>query len=186
MSQVLRNYTRAMDGFDAVVQRVPADAWDADSPCDGWTARQVVIHSAGVVDALAEMARTGAVAMPQDPEAGDDVVAVWNTSRDDLLEALGRPGVIERVGEYWFGEMPYENVLAFAMWDPLLHSWDLATAVGLDAPADDELAEASLAVIEPVADMLRQQNLMGIPVEVPADAPASARLLGLTGRDPNA
>jgi len=181
----LRNYTKALYGFDAVVQRVPPDRWDADSPCEGWTARDVVVHSAGVVDALAEMARTGVVAMPQDPEAGDDVVAVWNASRECLIEALDRPGVIGRVGEYWFGEMPYENVLAFAMWDPLLHAWDLAAAVGLDVPADDELAEASLAVIEPVADMLRQQHLMGDPVDVPADAPASTRLLGLTGRDPN-
>lgn len=186
MSQVLGNYTKALDGFDAVVQRVPTERWGAQSPCEGWTARDVVVHSAGVVNALAEMARSGVVAMPQDPEAGDDVVAVWNTSRDGLLEALDHPGVIERVGEYWFGEMPYENVLAFAMWDPLLHAWDLATAVGIDAPADDELAEASLAVIEPVADMLRSQHLMGDPVEVPAGAPASTRLLGLTGRDPNA
>ena len=29
MSQNLRNYTKALYGFDAVVQRVPADRWDA-------------------------------------------------------------------------------------------------------------------------------------------------------------
>jgi uncharacterized protein (TIGR03086 family) len=186
MSETLRNYTKALYGFDAVVQRVPSDRWDADTPCEGWTARDVVAHSAGVVDALAQMATTGTVAMPEHPDAGGDIVGLWNTSRDGLTEALDHPGVIGRVGEYWFGETPFENVLAFAQWDPLLHAWDLATATGVEAPADDDLAEASLAVIGPVADMLRQQGLMGDPVDVPADAPASTRLLGLTGRDPNA
>jgi len=47
MSTNLRNYTKALYGFDAVVQRVPEDRWDADSPCDGWSARDVVTHACG-------------------------------------------------------------------------------------------------------------------------------------------
>jgi hypothetical protein len=35
MSTNLQNYTKALYGFDAVVQRVPSDRWDADTPCDG-------------------------------------------------------------------------------------------------------------------------------------------------------
>jgi hypothetical protein len=41
MSTNLRAYTKAIYAFDAVAQRVPADAWDRPSPCDDWTARQV-------------------------------------------------------------------------------------------------------------------------------------------------
>ncbi len=37
-------YRQLADGFAAVVASVPADAWSADSPCDGWTARDVVAH----------------------------------------------------------------------------------------------------------------------------------------------
>ena len=51
MSTNSRNYTKALYGFDAVVQRVPADRWDAPSPCEGWCARDVVAHASGVVDA---------------------------------------------------------------------------------------------------------------------------------------
>ena len=32
MSQRLRNDTKGLYGFDAVIQRVPPDAWDAASP----------------------------------------------------------------------------------------------------------------------------------------------------------
>ncbi len=82
MSRNLRTYTNARYSFDAVVQRVPVDRWDAASPCDGWCARDVVSHAAGVVDAIAQMARTGEVAMPETPHPGNEVVALWNTALD--------------------------------------------------------------------------------------------------------
>jgi hypothetical protein len=61
------------------------------------------------------------------------------------------------------------------VWDQLGHSWDVAEAVGLDAHASDDVAEASMAVISATADMLRKMELMGDPVEVAADAPAMDR-----------
>lgn len=185
MSTNLRNYTKALYGFDAVVQRVPEDRWDADSPCEGWCARDVVAHVSGVVDAVAAMARTGEVAMPQMPDPGDDPVGLWNASLDGLLEALDQPGVVGKVGTYWFGESTIDDVLAFTTWDPLGHSWDLAQAAGLDAHASDDVAEATIANIEPNAELIRSMGLMGSLVEVPSDADAMTRFLGLIGRDPN-
>ncbi|MGB7878292.1 MAG: LLM class flavin-dependent oxidoreductase [Ilumatobacteraceae bacterium] len=185
MSSSLRNYTKALYGFDAVIQRVPSDRWDADSPCEGWSARDVVIHACGVMQAVEAMARTGENSLPATPDPVDDVVALWNTSRDGLLEAVDHPDVLMRVGNYWFGEGTIDDILAFSVWDQLGHSWDVAEAVGLDAHASDDVAEASFAVISANADMLRQMGLMGDPVEVPTDAPAMNRFLGLIGRNPN-
>ena len=62
---------------------------------------------------------------------------------------------------------------------------DLAQAVGMDAYASDDVAEASIVVIGANAEMVRSMGLMGDPIDVPADAPAMTRFLGLTGRDPN-
>jgi uncharacterized protein (TIGR03086 family) len=184
MSENLRNYTQALYGFDAVIQRVPSDKWDAESPCEGWCARDVVAHAAGVVDAVATMARTGSVAMPQTPDAGDDPVGLWNESLIGVLEALDQPGVLGKVGQYWFGESTIDDIVAFTTWDPLAHSWDLAQATGLEAHASDELAEVMIASITPNADMMRGMKLMSDPVEVPADADAMTRFLGLIGRNP--
>lgn len=184
MSQALRNYTQALYGMDAVVQRVPAEAWDADSPCNGWCARDVVAHAAGVMNAIEAMARTGENALPETPDPGDDPVELWNPSRDDLLEALDHPDVLARVGNYWFGESTIDDILAFAVWDPLGHAWDLGRATGLEPHGSDAVAEASIAVIGANADMLRSMKLMGDPVDVPDTAPAYTRFLALTGRDP--
>ena len=184
MSASLRYYTRALYGFDAVIQRVPADRWDAESPCEGWSARDVVVHACGVMQAVAAMARTGENVPPVRLDPVDDVVELWNTTRDDLLEALDHPNVVNRVGNYWFGEGTIDDILAFSVWDQLGHSWDVARAVGLDAHASDDVAEASMAVVSANADMLRKMELMGDPVEVAADAPAMERFLGLIGRNP--
>lgn len=185
MTQNVRNYTKAVYGFDAVIQRVPPDAWDADSPCEGWCARDVVAHACGVMNAIEAMARTGENALPETPDAGEDPVGLWNTSRDTLLEALDDPDAVGRVGTYWFGESTIDDILAFAVWDPLGHSWDLARAVGMDAHASDDVAEASITVISANAETLRGMGLMSDPIDVPADAPAMTRFLALIGRDPN-
>ena len=42
---------------------------------------------------------------------------------------------LHQVGNYWFGESTIEDILAFSQWDPLVHSWDLGQAVGLEAHA---------------------------------------------------
>jgi len=47
-----------------------------------------------------------------------------------------------------------------------------------------EVAEATVSVIEQMADTLRAMGLIGEPVAVAADADAPVRFLGLTGRDP--
>lgn len=184
MSVNSRNYTTALYGFDAVVRRVPSDRWDAPSPCDGWSARDVVAHASGVVDAVAEMARTGEVAMPQTPDADTDPVEVWHAAFGKVLDALDQPDTISRVGAYWFGATTIDELVAFTTWDPLGHSWDVATAVGIDAHLSPDVAEASIAVIAANADTLRSMKLMADPVEVSADASAADRFLGLTGRNP--
>ena len=94
MSTSLRNYTKALYGFDAVIQRVPSDRWDADSPCEGWSARDVVVHACGVMQAVEAMARTGENVSPATPDPVDDIVELWNSTRDDLLEALDHPNVL--------------------------------------------------------------------------------------------
>jgi uncharacterized protein (TIGR03086 family) len=137
------------------------------------------------MNAVEQMARTGENALPESPEPAADPVAQWAAARDGLLEALDRPNVVNRAGNYWFGESTIDDILAFSVWDPLAHSWDVATAAGLDAHASDDVADASMAVIGANADTLRQMGLMGDGVDVSTNASSMDRFLGLTGRDPS-
>ena len=146
----------------------------------------MVVHCIGVMNALKAQADTGEMVLPETPEVGDDLLAAWNTARDETLEALDRDGVLDQEGNYWTGPGTVDDLLGFAMWDPLTHSWDLSTAVGIEAAGSDELAAAAMPVIEGMAPMLREMGHLGDPIEVPANAGTMSRFLGLTGRDPAA
>lgn len=184
MTVNLRNFTRSVYGFDAVVRRVPADAWSSASPCDGWTAAQVLSHQIGVLDGVTRAARGEEIGMPAAPVALVDPLAAWNACRDGVLAALDGDGALARSGKYWFGEMTVDTFISIVQWDPLAHAWDISRAAGLDPVPDPELAEASLRTIEPMAAMLRKWKLIGEPVEVSPDRPAMDRFLALIGRNP--
>lgn len=184
MSENLRNFTRAVYTMDAVVSRVPNAAWDNDSPCDGWTARDVVAHQTGVFDGLAEIARTGELAFPQMPEDRSDPVGMWQTSRDALLSALDQQGALQHEGGYWFGPMSVDQMISIVQWDPVIHSWDLAQAVGVEAHVPEELAAQSLATVGGMRDALAKMKLISDAVAVAADASVVDQLLGLAGRNP--
>src|SRR4051812_10584632 len=44
VSENLRWYTKALYGMDHVVRLGAPDAWNNDSPCEGWTARHAIGH----------------------------------------------------------------------------------------------------------------------------------------------
>lgn len=184
MSVNLRSFVNAVYGFDAVVQRVPTDHWDSASRCDGWSLRDVVAHQIGVFNAVARMARTGAMSGPRPPEVEADPLPAWNDARDDLLEALDHPGAIHHRGPYWFGAETVDDLLGFAQWDPLGHAWDIGSAIGIDPCSNQAVAAASIDVISGLAPTLHEAGLVGAPVEVPSDADPFTRFLGLTGRTP--
>lgn len=184
MSQNLRNFTAALFGFDAVVQRVQPDQWGNDSPCEGWSAQDVLAHQCAVLAAVTEIARTGEMVGPEEFDLGDDPVAAWNGVRNGILEALDRPGVLQQEGEFFFGTPTVDALMAFVTWDPLGHSWDLAQATGQELVADAEVAAAVVATVTPLADTLRKYGVMGDAVEVPADADSMTQFIGLIGRQP--
>jgi uncharacterized protein (TIGR03086 family) len=100
---------------------------------------------------------------------------------DALARAWGDPAAWE--GSTQAGGVPLEAAAAgmFALDEIVVHGWELAVATGQDYPAD---AAAVRACAEFLAGVPRAAELFGPVVEVPADAPALDRLVGLTGRDP--
>ena len=44
MTETSQRYARLADAFAAKIAAVPDDRWACPSPCEGWTARDVVRH----------------------------------------------------------------------------------------------------------------------------------------------
>ena len=184
MSQNLRNFTAAVYGFDAVVQRMPDEAWDAPSACEGWSGRDLLQHQCAVINGVTAVATSGQMAGPSAPDDVSDPVGTWNRCRDDVLASLDRPGVLQQEGPFWFDAATVDDMIGVVQWDPLAHAWDLAKTCGLDPCLDETVAASSLATIEGMQEMLIKTERIGQPVPVAADAPASARFLAATGRNP--
>src|SRR3954469_8262163 len=85
LDEIRARYERLADAFAATVASVPAGGWDAPSPCEGWTARDVVKH---VAEAPAMI--FGRVGRDFDASAaGGDPAAAFEATRAQIEAALG-------------------------------------------------------------------------------------------------
>ena len=184
MSTSRLNFTEAIYAADAVIVRISADQLENPTPCDQWSVQELIAHMCGPLAAIAQMADTGQVADPTQPVVGDGPFKTWETCRRQVLTAIDRPGATDQVGEFWFGESSINDILDFALWDPLVHSWDLAQATQQPHHAANHLIAASRAAIEPSVQMLRDSGMIGTQVHVDADASPLESYLAMTGRNP--
>ncbi len=182
MSKNLRTFLEAVYAFDAVVQRVDASAWSKPSPCDGWTAHDVVEHQCSVLNGVQLVASTGQMAKPTSPADSSDPVQCWNATRDALIETLDQPGVLAQQGPFWFGAETVDDMIGVVTWDAATHTWDLAVATGQDHCLSDALLQHCLDTVTPMSDMLVESARTADRVEVDSSAPLLDRYLGLVGR----
>src|ERR1700739_53647 len=90
MSDIAERYERVTAQFTERVRAVPEDAWENPSPCEGWTARDVVGHLTQWIPAF--FGGQG-VAFPPVPSVEDDPVGAWETVQATIAEALAVPAI---------------------------------------------------------------------------------------------
>lgn len=182
VSEIADRFRRLSGDFSARVAAVPVGAWENPSPCEGWTARDVVAHM--VSNAGWFFGLIGAPA-PAGPSVADDPRGAWDAARDALQRALDDPTTArsEYDSQAMGGRGTFEEAVdRFGNFDVLVHTWDLARAAGLDErldPAEVRRAfEAALAMDE----MLRSGGVCGPKIDVAPDADDQTRFLGFVGR----
>lgn len=182
MSDIADRIDRLSDAFEAKIRAAPDDSWSNPSPCEDWTARDVVRH---VVDVHGMMIRPLARTLSEAPSVDDDPVAAFRSARADVAAVLADPELATTEYEGVFGRaVVQETIDRFLGFDLVVHGWDLARATGQDETIDpaevDRLARDAAAL----GDAIRSPGVCGPAVTVPDDAPAQDRLLALLGRDP--
>ena len=182
MSQNSRNFIQAVFAFDAVVQRADASSWSNATPCEGWSASDLLQHQCAVLNGVAAVAATGAMAKPTPPEDMSDPAAVWTETRDNLLATLDQQCVLQQEGPFWFNAATVDDMIGVVMWDVVTHTWDLAQGIGAAHGLEDSLVQASHDVVAPMSDMLVETSRTGPVLEAAADASILDRYLALVGR----
>lgn len=183
MSQNLQNFVKGASMLRSVAVRVPADAWDNASCCEGWTAKEVAGHISWGLETLANMAEGGGMAeqMPEAERAGDDPAATVIAAIDGAIAALDQPGALQRSTPPAFGGMPFDSFVSIMANDALAHAWDISDATGIPHGIDEASATAALESMKPMEAMLRAPGRFDAAVETDS-ANAIDQFIAFTGR----
>jgi uncharacterized protein (TIGR03086 family) len=163
------------------------DDLDLPTPCAGWTVRDLVGHLVAVTHRVAHIARGGA---PFDlpsllaAEPGEGWAAAYRAGVADLRAAWAEDSVLATLVQHPAGPMPGAAAATIYAQEFTTHAGDLAVALARPELLDEDLAATVLADAVRFVPAERPGFPFDPPVEVAADAPASARLAGWLGRAP--
>jgi uncharacterized protein (TIGR03086 family) len=165
----------AADRFSATVDATTD--WSAASPCESWTAADVVDH---VVDTERQFLQTQGVELGDRPDGSpaevwaQHLAAVRPVVTDDLC-AQEYDGL--------FGRTTIGATLdRFYGFDLVVHGWDLGSSNGSPTRFSDADIDAMEAAFEGFGDHAYDEGVFHQPVEVADDAPRQTRILARMGR----
>jgi uncharacterized protein (TIGR03086 family) len=193
MTEIADRYRRRADAFERTIVGVRPEQWSNASPCEEWTARDVVDHI--VVMHGAMLSPIGRRLSPA-PSVQDNALEAFRAAREDVARALDDPQLAKAECPTPVGPMTLErHVDEVVSADLVIHGWDLARAVGQDTTMDprdvEAMWQAARAIPEDVMEKYRTPGAFGPGitvygplVQVDDDAPLQDQLLGLLGRDP--
>ncbi|MGW7317498.1 hypothetical protein [Streptomyces sp. NPDC054854] len=107
--------------------------------------------------------------------------SAWAEAVESMRQLLTTADPNRRVASH-HGEVTVDWVLATAVIEPLVHTWDLAQAAGIDVSLDAEAVAATLTAIAPVADRFATTGMHAPALSISEDATPERQLLALLGR----
>ena len=178
-------FQRASDEFMQRARQINADQWTASTPCTEWDVRALVNHVGGEwlwVAPLMSGKTIAEVGTSLDGDVlGDDPVATVDRASDAACAAFEAPDAAGRSVPLSFGDTPAMEYAQQMAVDTVIHTWDLARAIGADEVLDPELVDYTYAYMQGVAELWRSGGAFG-PACDPDDDSTQAKLLALTGR----
>jgi uncharacterized protein (TIGR03086 family) len=180
MTDVQDSYRVVSSGFDAVVKAVTPDKWEAQSPCEQWTARDVVAHVVeGHRGVIAQV--RGGQSEPLGPD--EDPRQAWGNAYRTIDEITGDPEAVAKEMDGPTGKMRVGQIIGqFVNMDVLVHTWDLARTVGADESLDQDSVRRAYEALKPMDAMIRQPYVFGPKLEPPKGADVQTEFLYFLGR----
>jgi uncharacterized protein (TIGR03086 family) len=176
----------AIDGFAQRLSTVGDAQWNAATPCADWDVRTLVNHVVGELLWIEPLLAGKTIAEVGDRFDGDilgaDPLTSARSAAATALAAASEAGAHERIVHLSFGDFTGSDYLSQVTADVIIHSWDLARAVGADDRLDPTLVTFVDGFLSPQIDAWRNAGAFGPAVDVGTDASQQDRLLAQTGR----
>ncbi|MBV9319223.1 MAG: maleylpyruvate isomerase family mycothiol-dependent enzyme [Mycobacterium sp.] len=158
--------------------------WHRPSPCKAWSAAGIVEHVIGFHDVL--LLRPLGL-KPDRPR--DDPQRRWELTFEALHYALRREDLFERVIAVPAVEknpattLDAKKLLPRLTQDVLVHTWDLARAVGADDRLDPGWCAVFFGQLPPNPHALSASGMFAAPIAIDDDADIQSKLLARLGRN---
>jgi uncharacterized protein (TIGR03086 family) len=179
MTSALDRYDISVAGFRTRLEPLAAADFDRRSPCEGWSAGDLVDHTIGAVVLV-----TGLVGEPFDDERSLGRLERFDRATHDLRAKVADPVLGATVADSPFGRLALKQLVSsIVVHDLLVHTWDLARATGGDERLDDELVAHTFASMSPLDGVLREHGFAE-KVDAPDGADPQTELLCFLGRRP--
>lgn len=175
-----QRYRNLAANFTQRIAAVPEQNWDNNSPCDGWTARDVLRH---VIDSERDMVKVVGLELASGPSVDENPAAAWAVVRDSMQAILDDPAKANLEYDGHFGRTNLgATVEGFLCFDLVVHGWDLAVATGTDTSIPDDDVEWASQIATNLGDSIRMDGVCGPEMPVSDDADKATRLMAYLGR----
>ncbi|HEV7899205.1 MAG TPA: TIGR03086 family metal-binding protein [Planosporangium sp.] len=181
-------YRHSLTEFIDRVHRVHPEQWPEPTPCPGWDVRALVNHLVSQDRWTVELLAGATIAQVGDRFDGDllgaDPVGIVTEAAKQAQASVTEPGALDRTVHVSYGETPAEEYVRQLLADHLIHSWDLAAAIGIDRRLDPQLVQVCAEWFSERAEIYRHAGVIGPPVALPEPVGEQDELLAVFGRDP--
>jgi len=176
---------------ELVARAEPADM-ARPTPCADWTLHGLIAHMAAQhYGFAAACAGDGDPARWRPRRLGGDPAADYRASAEAVLAAFAAPGVADRqfpLPEFAAGPVfPARQAVSFHFIDYVVHSWDVAKALGLEVSFAPEVLDAALRVARAVPDdasRLAPGSAFAPAAPCAGDSPVD-QIVAILGRSPD-
>lgn len=178
---------RALDGATRLVEVVGEADLGKATPCSEWDVRALIGHMTGVVR-MFHAGLTGEPAESTDgsPLGAGELAVAYRAAAERLMAAWRAPGALEGTMKLPIGEPPRSMGIGIVTADQLIHSWDLARALGQSVALDAEVCGATLETMHGLMkpEFRGPGRAFGEELSCPPEASIQDRLLAFSGRQP--
>lgn len=179
-------FGRAIAEFDARIRQIGDHQWQAPTPDEDWSVRDLVNHLVGEDLWAPPLLAGSTIAEVGDRFEGDvlgaEPKAAWTAASAAAVQAVEADGAMDRIVHLSFGDFPGSQYTLQLFADHLIHAWDLARAIGADERLDGELVESCASWFDAAEDAYRNAGAIAARTLVSGDADAQTVLLARFGR----
>lgn len=179
-------YRASVEGWSSKVSTITDEHWDLPTPCSDWTVRDLVNHVAGEdlwTPPLVAGQTIEQVGDQFDGDVlGDDPIGSARSAAAAAISATTAALPAAGIVHLSFGDFPVSEYAWQLVADHLVHSWDLAAAIGAPRELDPAAITDLAAWFDNWEEGFRGAGAIGPRVPAP-DGGAQAELLARFGRD---